>query len=152
MGWKFRKIFAKGQAALDANHFDAAEAAFSEVINIDPHFPEALLHRAYTRFRMGKLEEALSDIDRGVSLRAENAVMHMIRGEVLLEMKRLLEAYDALKTSCELERDNGRALYHWGRAAKLLGRKYEASDLYERAIQFERDYCLAQEMTHFGHN
>lgn len=146
MSWKYRKLFLKAQEALDANDLAKAEEGFLGLISENSDRPDALLHLAFTRFRMGKLDEALGDIDRAIGLRAENGVMHMIRGEILLEQKRVLEAYDALKKSCELEKDNGRAIYGLGRAAKLLGRRHEASDYFEQALQFERDYCLAQQM------
>ncbi|MDB5038472.1 MAG: hypothetical protein JWQ35_2000 [Bacteriovoracaceae bacterium] len=146
MSWKSRKQFLKAQKLLEANDLTGAEQIFSEVIERDQKSAEAFLHRAYIRTRLNKLDEALSDADTGIHLRPENGVMYMIRGEIQLEKKNYREAFDSLQKACGLEKDNGRAFFHLGRATLGLSRKAEAADYFETALQFERDYCLAQSM------
>jgi predicted Zn-dependent protease len=146
MGWKYRRRFLKAQKLMEANDLVGAEKVFSELIEEKSKEPDPFLHRAYVRLRMGKLDEALADTEQCVKLRPENSVGFMVRGEILLEKRNFQEAYEILRKACELEKDNGRAHYHLGRAALGLNRKQEASDYFEIALQFERDYCLAQWM------
>lgn len=147
MGWTYRRRFKRAQALMESSDLEGAEKILSELIEENPKVPEVVLHRAYCRARLKKFDEALVDIDRAILLRPENAVMHMIRGEILLDQQKYSEAFVSLKRACDLERDNGRAFFHLGEAALRLGRKQEAADYFEYALQFERDYCLSRWMS-----
>jgi predicted Zn-dependent protease len=147
MGWKHRKTFLEAQKALEENEFAAADQLLSEVLGSDAEHAEALLHRAYARLRAGRLDEALEDANRCVSLRPESGVMQMLKGEILTEKGDLMNAYQSLKTACALEKDNGRAFFQLGKVCCALNRRNEAADYFEVALQFERDYVMAQWMT-----
>lgn len=147
MSWKRRRIFLKAQALLEKNDYSGAELVYSEILKDEPELVEAQLHRAYVRLRMGNLDAALKDATHCVELRPESGVMRMVQGEVLMAQKNYQKAHDVLSKACALEKDNGRALYHLGRASLALGRKEEAADYFEIAVQFERDYVTAQWMS-----
>lgn len=147
MGWKHRRAFLSAQKALENNEFAAADQWLSGILDDDSDHAEALLHRAYARLRARRLDEALADAQRCVQLRPESGVMFMIQGEILFERGDLMNAYSALKKACELEKDNGRALFALGKACCALDRRMEAAEYFEMALQFERDYVLAQWMT-----
>lgn len=146
MSWKRRKAFLNAQALLEKNDYPGAEKAYSDILSSEPDLVEALLHRAYVRLRAGSLDLGLADAEKAVELRPESGVMRMVQGEILLAKRDFQKAYEVLSKACELERDNGRALFHLGRASLALGRKDEAADHFEMAVQFERDYVTAQWM------
>lgn len=145
--WKRRKAFLEAQALLEKNDYMAAEAAYSEILANEPELADARLHRAYVRLRMQSLDAALDDANRCVELRPESGVMRMVQGEILLARNENDKAYESLSKACELERDNGRAYYQLAKAALSLGKKDEAGDYFEIALQFEKDYVTAQWMT-----
>ncbi|MBN8556010.1 MAG: hypothetical protein J0L93_11235 [Deltaproteobacteria bacterium] len=146
MGWKHRRAFLSAQKALENNEFAAADQWLSGILDEDSDHAEALLHRAYSRLRAKRMDEALEDANRCVQLRPESGVMFMIQGEILLEKGDLLNSHTALKKACELEKDNGRALFALGKVCCALDKRAEAAEYFEAALQFERDYVLAQWM------
>ena len=148
VSWAYRKKFLDAQKKFEANEYEEAEKLYSELCDgKEKAVPEALLHRAFTRLRMNKLGDALNDINQCIELRPDNGVMFMIQGEILLAQKDYMASYSALKKCCEMEKDNGRAHYNLGKAALGLGRKDEASEYFEIALQFEKQYTMSQFMT-----
>jgi predicted Zn-dependent protease len=143
---KHRSKFLSAQEALERNDYASADAQLSEILASDPEAPEILLHRALARMRLGQLDEAYADTQKFVELRPENPLGLMIQGEVLLEQKNFAEAETVLKKAAEMEKDNGRTFYGLGRAYAALGKKAEAGDCFEIALQFERDYTMSQFM------
>lgn len=144
MFFRHRSKLKMAQDALESNNYAQAETLFSEILEASPEAVEAILHRALIRLRLQKHEEALADAEKVISLRAENSLGLMIKGEILLELERFSEAYEALYKACEIEKDNGRAFYGLSRACIGLGKKHEAADYMEVALQFERDYTLSK--------
>ncbi len=143
MGWRNRKIFLAAQQKMESDDLAGAEEIFSQIIAKDSKHAEALLHRAYIRARLKKLDEAAIDATNGIALRPEGAVFHMVYGEILLKQGQFDQAYSALKKAIALESDNGRALFHLGEVCLKLGKKDEAADYFEVALSFERDYVLS---------
>jgi tetratricopeptide (TPR) repeat protein len=146
MSWKVRHLFVKAQTELEENRLDGADRLYTEIIEKDPKSMEAVLHRAYLRMRMNRFDEALVDISKFTTARPENGVGFLIQGEILLQKKEYMRAYEVLKKACLLEKDNGRAYFQWGLACLELGRKEEAADYFEHSMQFERDYVFSQWM------
>lgn len=141
-----RKGLSKAVSAIDDGDYSTADQLLSEILSKDAEAVEALIHRAYARLRHKRLSEARADAERACQLRPENGVFHMILGEVLLAMNEGEAAYQALRKAVAMERDNGRALFHLGQACLVTQRSAEAGDYFESALQFERDYVLAQWM------
>lgn len=144
MAWNRRKLFLEAQEQLEKHDYEAADRSFSKILEEDPEAIEALLHRALLRIRLERLEEARADAEKVVSERSEQGVAFMVLGEVLLAMQNYQGAYQNLQKASELEKDNGRAYYQLAMACIGLGKKREAADYLEEALQFERDYTLAQ--------
>lgn len=134
----------RASEALDRGDYESSEVLFNDLISESGEPAEALLHRAFVRLRLGKLNEALEDARRGCELRSESGVHWMIRGEIEIASQMYPEATLSLKRAVELESDNGRALFHLGRVLALQGFRDQASDYFEQALQFERDYVMAQ--------
>ena len=132
--------------SIEEGDFSAAEALLSDLLLHDPELVEALFFRAYSRLRQLRNDEALQDAQKCVQLRPENGIFWMLQGEIHLEKSDYVTAHQDLRRACELEPDNGRALFWMGKASLKIGRRHEASDYFERALQFERDYVMSQWM------
>lgn len=136
--------FKEAESFLDENQFEEAAQAFSKILEKAPETLEALLYRAMSYLYANRLEEAWADANRAVELRPNYAVGFMVRGEVELEKKDFSSAYESFRAAVKLEADNGRALFGLAKASAALGRKFEAAEAMEEALQFERDYVMAQ--------
>jgi len=58
-----RETFGAGLAALDAQRWAAAAAAFDETLRLAPATPEALFDRALARLRLGRRDDAARDFE-----------------------------------------------------------------------------------------
>jgi TonB family protein len=61
-----------------------ARKAFELAVKLDPNSPDAHTDWAYTLLLANKLEQAVGEAERGLALRAKNAVAHYIIGAVRL--------------------------------------------------------------------
>jgi len=136
--------FREAEGLLEENRYEEAELAFSKVLEKDSETFEALLYRALTRLYMGKLSEAHQDADKAAQIRPHNGLGSMIRGEIEFEQNDFAKAYASFREAVRLEKDNGRALFGLAKAAAALGKKHESADAMEQALQFEKDYVMAQ--------
>ena len=82
--WQKRSDFLQAQRALENNDYSKAETLLSSILEADAEAIEALLHRALTRLRLKKFEEALVDADRLTLLRPDNGLGFMIKGPNIL--------------------------------------------------------------------
>ncbi len=131
---------------MDIYEWPRAEEALSALLQTNAAHAEGLLHRAYVRMRLQKWDLALSDIEQGITLRPENGVYWMIKGEILMAQKQWITAYEALRKAVFWEPDNARALYFLGRSLQQLGRRLDAAEYLERAMHFDRDFVQAQSL------
>lgn len=145
MKLKRHRLFREAENALDKNDYQNGERLLTEVIS-QGESVEVLLQRSLVRVRLKQFNDAISDARRAMELHPENALGPMILGEALLEMGDFAEAEKAYLEAIKIEKDNGRAYWGLGKACAFLGKRLEAADYFELALQFERDYCLAHFM------
>jgi tetratricopeptide (TPR) repeat protein len=136
--------FREAEAFLEENRYEEAEKALSQVLEKTPDTFEALLYRALTRLYLGRLKDAHHDAQRAVEIRPNNGVGLMIRGEIELEQAAPAKAYESFRACVLIEKDNGRALFGLAKSAAQLGKKFEAAEAMEQALQFEKDFVMAQ--------
>ncbi|TVQ77948.1 MAG: hypothetical protein EA369_08225 [Bradymonadales bacterium] len=134
----------EAEKAFDARQFASAEGALSRILAKDDSVFEARLYRALARLYLGKLQEAKEDTSFCCKIRPNDSVAWMLQGEVELEVQEFEASYQSFSEAIRLEKDNGRALFGMAKAAVALGKTREASDLLEEALQFDRDFVLAQ--------
>ncbi len=138
----------KAVSELEAGNYQEADQILSSLLTPEGEPVEALIHRAFCRMRAGQLDGASLDAQKASQLRPESGVFKMIWGEILVDQKQFESAVRVLREAVSLEKDNGRALYQLGRALMALGKRAEAADYFEMALQFEKDYVMAQSMAH----
>lgn len=69
-----------------------AISCFDKALILDPDNPIALSNRAYSKFRMSNIEEAISDINKSIFLLQTNSYAYMIRGKIYLSINKAREA------------------------------------------------------------
>jgi tetratricopeptide (TPR) repeat protein len=146
VSWSYRKAFKEAIQMAETGRYHDSDKVFGDLIARGGDVAEALLHRAFVRLRMGRLNDALLDAQRALEQRPDNGVYYMVLGDIQAELKDWAACYGSFKKATELEKDNGRALFGLGKAALNLGRKHEAADHFESALAFERNYVLSQWM------
>lgn len=98
-----------GIANARLGRYDAAIAAFDEILRATPTQPQALLNRAYAHLRRGQPLSALADFERSAALRPNDAHAQYGRAEALNLLGREKDALDAAMTALAIEPDHARA-------------------------------------------
>jgi tetratricopeptide (TPR) repeat protein len=75
-----KEALAKGKACVEKKDYDAAIAAFTEAIRLDPKCAEAYCRRGWTYTRKNDLARALADCSEAIRLDSTLVLAHSIRG------------------------------------------------------------------------
>lgn len=123
-----------GQAHLRLNQDEDALRAFGEAIETDPAFPDAHGNRGALLAEMGRLPQALADLERAVKLRPDNATDLCNYGGVLSDLGRPEEALASLDRAIALMPRLAPALYNRAKVMSMLGRFADALADYDQTI------------------
>ncbi len=113
--------YSRGQSAMGAGNYDAAIAAFTEVIAAVPDYEPAYYARGAAHAAKNEADAALADLYQASSLQPEDPQPVLLGGIILHQSGRSDEALQALSYAIQL----GPALpdgYYW-RAVVLLAQK-----------------------------
>jgi len=98
--------YQRGRIAEESRQYEAAVDAFGSAIRLDPENDSAFLHRANAYLELGKLDLALSDLDRSLAVQPNSSHAYELRARV----HRALKAYDRavadLQTAARLDPNN----------------------------------------------
>jgi Flp pilus assembly protein TadD len=125
------------QAALleRAGDFKAAEKEFRVLLQQHPDNAEALNYLGYMLADKGvKLEEALSLIQKAVSIQPENPAFLDSLGWALFRLGRAEQAEPYLVRAAQGSRDDATVLEHLGDVQAKLGQRAEALKSYRKAL------------------
>ena len=96
----------EGFAALAANHFDAAEAAFQRAIAIDSEAPLPRLGLGLALIRQGRLAEGRLEMETAVALDPRRASLRTWLGRAYLEERMPSKAAEQFELARELDPDD----------------------------------------------
>jgi tetratricopeptide (TPR) repeat protein len=105
----------RGNFLLRIMELPAAQADFEAAIRLDPAKAAGYVGRALTNKAMGKIGEALADLDRAKAVEPNYLLTHVERGDILLAEKRFADAIAAYDLALAIRANDARALR--GRAA-----------------------------------
>jgi tetratricopeptide (TPR) repeat protein len=88
----------------------AADAAYSQALEVDPDRPHAMLELARIRVELGRPHQALEILKRRVALGSDDAETHLLKARALAACDRPEEAYAAFVRAFELGEDDPRFL------------------------------------------
>jgi tetratricopeptide (TPR) repeat protein/predicted Ser/Thr protein kinase len=115
--------------------YESAVRAYSEAITKRANYPDAYIQRGHMLFHLGRIEEALKDLEKGVLVDRPNAAWYATRAGIFNEMGRGKEALDDYEKALSLKPDDldiHRNL-GWLRIQQKDFRK--ALDCYERLLK-----------------
>ena len=133
-----RALFLLGAANERSGRRPEAVAAFRELLELDPEFPEALNYLGYMFAEKGEnLEEAEQLILKAVRAEQENGAFVDSLGWVYFQMGRYEEARELLERAVRLIPGDGTILEHLGDTYLALGLEGDAREAYLKALELE---------------
>lgn len=84
----------RGRVRYQLKRYDAAISDFNKAIELDPNAPYCYYNRAYVYVLQGKRIEALSDLDRAVTLRPRSTQYRVYRSAILMGLRETERAID----------------------------------------------------------
>jgi tetratricopeptide (TPR) repeat protein len=121
----------------------AAIAAFSEAVRLDPGYADAYSHRGRAHTDLKEYSLALEDINRALGLDPNIKLAHVARAKTRLEMgDNKLAVEDATEGIRRLP-DMAAPYTIRGRALNLLGEYQKAMADYEQAIRLDPNFAIA---------
>ncbi len=117
-------LYAKGTIAEDRDELEDANRLYTQALELNASFPDALGARASVRHRLGRADEALEDVERGLKLRPDSLDSHNTKGLLLKSLDRLDEAEQAFDRGIALFPDSP-ALRSNRASTRIVLRKFE---------------------------
>jgi tetratricopeptide (TPR) repeat protein len=127
-------IFRQALALHHGDRLAEAEAAYRQVLEIDPHHSESLHLIGVIYHQRGDHAAAVHQIDAALTINPRNAAAHSNRGLALHELRRFEEALASFERALAIEPDDADVLMSRGVALAALARHGEAVTSYERAL------------------
>lgn len=97
------QLLAKGQVLLHRKQVAEALSIFSEVIALDPDFPQAHIKKGIALEQLGRLEDALASFDHALMLDPGCAEAHVGKGDVFNRLERYEEALACFEQATRLQ-------------------------------------------------
>jgi len=129
--------------ASEAGRLEAADRAFREVIAQQPDFGQAYDYAAYNLYKMGRLDEAVTLLKKGLVFDVGTAALLSRLGLYEQEAGRLEASASALEQAVSLEPNDAEAHNDLGVTLFKQGALERAAAEFERAIALSPDNAMA---------
>jgi len=136
-------IFRRALALHHGDRLAEAEAAYRQVLEIEPDHFESLHLIGVICHQRGDHAAAVREIDASLKVNPRNAAAHSNRGLALHELRRFDEALASFERALAIEPDDADVLVSRGVALGALARYGEAATSYERALAINPDHVDA---------
>jgi tetratricopeptide (TPR) repeat protein len=130
-----------GEALIEGGDLKGAEAAFRRVIDIDGTYGLGFAKLAQVLLEEGRTLEALEAITEAAERGGDPFFIAAIRGDIYAEMERHNDAAESYDRALEIEPDDHWALHQAALEHGFAGHGARASELFERALEHDRDGC-----------
>jgi Flp pilus assembly protein TadD len=134
---------ALAQILADLNRHHEAALSFQHVLKLDPSDAGAAYLAGLSRFKSGKLEEALALLDRSNDLQPDRSSPLQLRALALQELTRLDEALAEMCRAHALDPARADICNDVGVILLRLRRHEEALSWYDKAVALQPDFGLA---------
>lgn len=130
------QLLDEGYALTDQGLLEAALRIFEQVTEIDKNNADAWMMQGTIKGEFGNAQEALSCLNKSISLDAEYAECHYIKCKLMLSLGRINEAEASVRKAVQLDSEFGEA---WLELAGICGesnRMEEAESCCRKAIEY----------------
>jgi hypothetical protein len=126
-----------GLVYLQRRQYAEASARFRKAIEIDAEEPDALFQLGRLDREQQRFEESLASLRRAAAINDKLSSSEVWReiGVVELQLGHLREAESALEKYSNRRQYDPEGLYWYGKALRAAGKKQEAAEAFERAIE-----------------
>ena len=100
----------KGNALVKEKKYKEALDCYTKAIEIDPNDPILYSNRSAMHLNLSEFEQALTDADKAISLKADYAKGYLRKGKALEGLQKLKEALDTYKLGLEKDSKNAQLL------------------------------------------
>jgi len=140
LGVSVGELFQRGLAEHQAGRLQSAEAAYRQVLAIEPRHPDALHLLGVLAHQVGRNDLAADFIGRAIAVFDGHPDFHSNLGLVLNQLGRPEEAEASLRAALRLRPDFPDAHNNLGIALSALGRRDEAEASYRAALRLQPNF------------
>ncbi len=133
-------LFQRGLADFRAGRLLQAEAAYRQILTIDPGHADAHYALGAALWALGRPAEAEANCREAARLRPNTSEVHSTLGAVLKALGRPAEAEASYREALRLSPHYPEAHYGLGAVLNALGRPSEAQASYREALRLRPDY------------
>jgi Tfp pilus assembly protein PilF len=136
-----RKIYMKGNEALQKNKLDDAKKYAEKAIEIYPAFAEALTLRGILRMNDGATEAGMGDFDAAIKADPNYALAYTTLGAALNQMQKFEDATKTLLRAVAIQPRSWQAYYELAKASLGQGDYKTALKNVSKACEISQEYA-----------
>ena len=129
--------FNKAEEQFDKGDFKNSIRLYSLAIELDPDNASYISQRGVAFFHLGKIEEALYDLDLALKLEPENPYRYSSRAFILSNLNRIDEAINDYKEAIRLDPEDAIAYNNLGLLEEKKGYRKSAVENFKKADKLE---------------
>jgi tetratricopeptide (TPR) repeat protein len=137
------ELLAQGVQLHQRGAVHEAEQLYREVLQVEPHNPEALFYFGIAAQQLGQPEVGVDSISRAIALRPGVAAFHCYLGLAYWALGRQPDALAAYQDAIRLDPNYADAHNNLGVALQRLGRMAEATVCFEEAVRCNPNFAEA---------
>ena len=134
-----QEAYQKGRIEEDSQQYAKAIELFKKACELDPTNESAFLHRAIANYKIGRVDEALYNINRSITIQPDNSRAIAFRATVYQTMKDYDRAVADLADAARRDGSNPDYLVAEGGIEEERGNFSKAADLYAVALTIKPD-------------
>jgi tetratricopeptide (TPR) repeat protein len=129
----------QGEMHINKNSFDQAISEFSQAIEINPDYVDAIINRGSAFAEIGRFNDALMDFNHALQLEKNDADIYNKRGEVYFQNNMYDQAIKDFTTALILNPMYSNAYLNRGQAYSEKGMHKEAMTDFDQAVRTDFD-------------
>ncbi|HTW95376.1 MAG TPA: tetratricopeptide repeat protein [Tepidisphaeraceae bacterium] len=126
-----------GIILMDKRDFTQSIDCFSRALELHPNSPDFLSNRALCFRAMGKIPQAIADLQQAIKINPNDAGAHLILGNTLAQAERFKDAAAAYEASLRINPNFTDAMLRLASLYQNLGRHEEAIELFRKVLAID---------------
>ena len=137
-----QEAYQKGRIEEDSQQYAKAIELFKKACELDPTNESAFLHRATANYKIGRVDEALYNVNRSIAIQPNNSRAIAFRATVYQTMKDYDRAVADLADAARRDSSNPEYLVAEAGIEEERGNFSKAADLYASALVLRSVPCI----------